>query len=83
MTADTHSPRRRPFLFAGLLVALMLGITGCGEVATLPGDAGFGPTPVLTAPSPGLLPIGGVLVAVDAGNIVWRVTSAAAQRRFF
>ena len=87
----------RPLHLARLLAALLLGIAGWGEVATLPDDAGFGPTPALPAPRPGLLPTvniapatgwpaglavdpaGALLVADNVGNIVWRVTPAAAQ----
>ena len=36
--------------------ALMLGMAGCGEVATLPAEAGFGPQPVLPAPNATLIP---------------------------
>jgi glucose/arabinose dehydrogenase len=47
---------RKSLSFSLIFGALMLGIAGCGEVATLPADAGFGPQPVLPAPNPTLLP---------------------------
>ncbi|MEO8169993.1 MAG: sorbosone dehydrogenase family protein [Oxalobacteraceae bacterium] len=34
----------------------MLGIAGCGEMATLPESAGFGPQPTLPQPNPTLIP---------------------------
>ncbi len=39
-----------------LLGVALLGIAGCGEVATLPAEAGFGPQPSLPAPNSTLLP---------------------------
>lgn len=42
-----------PLLLAGLL---MLSIAGCGEIATLPESAGFGPQPALPAPVSTLMP---------------------------
>ena len=39
-----------------LIVALTMGIVGCGEMATLPEEAGFGPRPVLPAAQTTLLP---------------------------
>ena len=65
MTASANFLVRRPLPFAALLAVLLLGAAGCGEVATVPGDAGFGPTPVLPAPRPGLLPT--VNIAPAAG----------------
>lgn len=53
MSADLARKAQRRMLLAGLLV---LGAAGCGEVATLPGSAGFGPQPVLPPPNPTLLP---------------------------
>ena len=47
---------RKSLAFSLIFGALMLGIAGCGEVATLPAEAGFGPQPVLPAPNPTLLP---------------------------
>jgi glucose/arabinose dehydrogenase len=38
---------------AGLL---LLGLSGCGDLATLPEGAGFGPAPVLPPPNPTLIP---------------------------
>ena len=49
-------------LFTGLLA---LGLAACGEVATLPDEAGFGPNPTLPAPNPTLFPT--VLVAPAKG----------------
>ncbi|HEX9773578.1 MAG TPA: sorbosone dehydrogenase family protein [Steroidobacteraceae bacterium] len=34
----------------------MIGLAGCGEVATLPDEAGTGPDPTLPAPNPTLIP---------------------------
>ena len=65
MTASANFFVRRPLPFAALLAVLLLGAAGCVEVATVPGDAGFGPTPVLPAPRPGLLPT--VNIAPAAG----------------
>lgn len=42
-----------PLLLAGLL---LLSIAGCGEIATLPESAGFGPQPALPAPVSTLIP---------------------------
>ena len=47
---------RRPIVLLLLFGGVTLGIAGCGEVATLPGDAGFGAKPALPAPHPTLLP---------------------------
>jgi glucose/arabinose dehydrogenase len=49
-------PAPRPVFFLPLAGALLLGISGCSEMATLPVDAGFGPRPELPAPNPTLLP---------------------------
>jgi glucose/arabinose dehydrogenase len=45
-----------PIVFLPIAGALMLGVSGCGDLATLPAEAGFGPRPELPAPNPGLLP---------------------------
>ncbi|HEU4644089.1 MAG TPA: sorbosone dehydrogenase family protein [Burkholderiales bacterium] len=45
-----------PIVLLPLAGALLLGISACGEMATLPEDAGFGPRPELPAPNPTLLP---------------------------
>jgi glucose/arabinose dehydrogenase len=45
-----------PIVLLPLAGALLLGISACGEMATLPADAGFGPRPQLPAPNPTLLP---------------------------
>src|SRR5512137_323587 len=42
-----------PPLVASLL---LLGLAGCGHRATLPENAGFGPTPTLPPPQPTLIP---------------------------
>jgi glucose/arabinose dehydrogenase len=39
-----------------LASCLFLGLAGCGEMATLPVEAGIGPQPVLPAPHPTLVP---------------------------
>ena len=41
---------------AALASLLLLGLAGCGEKATLPGSAGFGPHPVLPPPHPTRIP---------------------------
>jgi glucose/arabinose dehydrogenase len=45
-------PQSRP-CFAGYL---LLGLAGCGELATLPDSAGYGPEPTLPPPHPTLVP---------------------------
>jgi glucose/arabinose dehydrogenase len=49
-------PLHKPLTYSLLFGALLLGISGCGEVAMLPADAGFGPQPALPSPHPALLP---------------------------
>ena len=49
-------PNPNPIVLLALVGALLLGISACGEMATLPVDAGFGPRPELPAPNPTLLP---------------------------
>jgi len=44
---------RHTILFTGILV---LGLAGCGDVATLPVGSGYGPNPVLPEPNKTLLP---------------------------
>ena len=56
MNSATDLPMRKSLAFSLIFGALMLGIAGCGDVATLPAEAGFGPQPVLPAPNPTLLP---------------------------
>jgi len=46
-------PRELAHLAAG---ALMLGLAGCGDVATLPVEAGYGPSPKLPEPVESLIP---------------------------
>jgi glucose/arabinose dehydrogenase len=48
--------QHKPVAFALLLGVALLGVAGCGEVATLPAEAGFGPQPTLPAPNSTLLP---------------------------
>jgi glucose/arabinose dehydrogenase len=55
---------------------LLLGISACGEMATLPEDAGFGPRPELPAPNPTLLPT--VNIARATGWPVGATPAAAA-----
>src|ERR1700686_4441522 len=52
MKARGISNRATPVLASLLLVAL----TGCGEHATLPASAGFGPHPLLPPPHPTRIP---------------------------
>ncbi len=47
-------------LLGGLLI---LGLAACGEIATVPEQAGFGPDPVLPAPRPTLFPTVNVATA--------------------
>ncbi|ANF26101.1 PQQ-dependent sugar dehydrogenase [Stutzerimonas stutzeri] len=46
-------PSRYAYLTTG---ALMLGLAGCGDTATLPVEAGYGPDPALPEPSKSLIP---------------------------
>ena len=39
-----------------LASVLLLSLTGCGDVATLPESAGFGPQPTLPPPHPTVVP---------------------------
>ena len=45
-----------PFIFRLLACLLILNLDACGEVATLPEQAGIGPHPTLPPPNPTLLP---------------------------
>jgi len=47
---------RHPFILAIFDCPLMLNLGACGEVATLPEQAGFGPDPTLPAPNATLIP---------------------------
>jgi glucose/arabinose dehydrogenase len=47
---------RQPFIFQPLACLLILNLTACGEIATLPEQAGFGPHPALPAPNPTFIP---------------------------
>jgi glucose/arabinose dehydrogenase len=51
VVAGAGRARFGPWFAAGLAV-----LAGCGEVATLPSDAGTGPRPVLPPPNPTLIP---------------------------
>ena len=44
------------FIFRLLVCLLILNLDACGEVATLPEQAGIGPHPTLPPPNPTLLP---------------------------
>lgn len=46
-------PSRYAYLTTG---ALMLGLAGCGDTATLPVEAGYGPAPALPEPNKSLIP---------------------------
>ena len=46
----------RPFIFRLLVCLLILNLDACGDVATLPEQAGIGPRPTLPPPNPTLLP---------------------------
>ncbi len=60
-----------------VLAALCLaGTVGCGEVATLPETAGFGPQPILPAPHPTLIPT--VNIAPAKGWPAGTIPAAAA-----
>ena len=45
-----------PFIFRLLVCLLILNLDACGDVATLPEQAGIGPHPTLPPPNPTLLP---------------------------
>ena len=45
-----------PFIFRLFVCLLILNLDACGEVATLPEQAGIGPHPTLPPPNPTLLP---------------------------
>ena len=46
----------QPRSFAPLIGVVVLALTGCGDMATLPPAAGFGPNPTLSAPQRSLIP---------------------------
>src|SRR3990172_6445294 len=46
----------KPITFSLLAGLLMLNLAGCGEMATLPENAGFGPRPALPPAPPTLIP---------------------------
>jgi glucose/arabinose dehydrogenase len=58
------------------LLALMLNLAGCGEVATLPENSGFGPRPALPPPHEALIPT--VLIAPAKGWPAGATPAAAA-----
>jgi glucose/arabinose dehydrogenase len=62
---ELQIPMHKPFVFSLLAGFLMLDLTGCGEVATLPENAGVGPRPALPPPHPTLIPT--VLIAPAKG----------------
>ena len=47
---------QKPIAFSLLAGFLMLNLAGCGDVATLPENAGVGPRPALPLPHPALIP---------------------------
>jgi len=47
---------QKPIAFCLSAACLMLNLTGCGEVATLPENAGVGPRPALPPPHSALIP---------------------------
>lgn len=47
---------RQPFILQSFACLLILSLAACGEIATLPERAGFGPHPTLPAPNPTLIP---------------------------
>src|SRR5450759_5761896 len=47
---------QKPIAFSLLAGFLMLNLAGCGDVATLPENAGVGPRPTLPLPHPTLIP---------------------------
>ena len=65
-----------PVVLLPLAGALLLGMSACGEMATLPVGAGFGPRPELPAPNPTLLPT--VNIARATGWPVGATPTAAA-----
>ena len=65
-------PRDLARLAAG---ALMLGLAGCGDVATLPVEAGYGPSPRLPEPVESLIPT--VNIAEATGWPAGRTPTAA------
>jgi glucose/arabinose dehydrogenase len=47
---------RHPYILRLLACLFILNLCACGEMATLPEQAGFGPNPLLPPPNPTLLP---------------------------
>src|SRR6202162_2561972 len=58
-------PMHRPIAFSLLAGFLMMSLAGCGDVATLPENAGVGPRPALPPPHQTLIPT--VLIAPAKG----------------
>jgi glucose/arabinose dehydrogenase len=56
MLPEAHVPMFKAILSALLTSLLILSLAGCGDVATLPEDAGVGPRPTLPPPRPTLMP---------------------------
>ncbi len=56
MKCETQRLMPRPTIFYLLACLFMLTVVACGEVATLPEKAGFGPRPMLPPPNPTLIP---------------------------
>ncbi len=66
----------KPIVSNFLASVLLLSLTACGDVATLPGSAGVGPRPTLPPPHPTLLPT--VHIATAKGWPVGATPVAAA-----
>ena len=56
IAAMAHIPMFKSILSTLLISLLILSLAGCGDVATLPEDAGVGPRPTLPPPRPTLIP---------------------------
>ena len=69
-------PRHHAHLVSG---ALMLGLAGCGDVATLPVEAGYGPNPTLPEPDESLIPT--VNIAEATGWPAGQMPTAASGLR--
>jgi len=54
----------RPFILRLVVCALTLHLAACGEVATLPEQAGVGPNPALPPPNPTLIPTVNIAPAI-------------------
>src|SRR5665647_940345 len=69
-------PMHHSFIFRLFVCLLILNLDACGEVATLPEQAGVGPHPTLPSPNPTLLPT--VNIAPAKGWAVGATPTAAA-----